>query len=221
MNKVQQGYYRDKKIVREIEARGSLNTEQITAMFFRGSAGLKKCQQRMKKLYDAKRVKRTKINASGSYCYYIGKRSGRLEHLISTNWVYIWLTKQMKSWESLWYWQYEMAYDILRCDAFTGIKNSFTGEVKFYFVELDRSNNTWDKTRKYNQLYETEKYSDSFWVQHAKVFPVILCVTEDKNRLNLIEQSVMEENKHNLRFEVRLLDDLVSEVITCNRQFRS
>lgn len=217
MNKVQRGYYRDKQIVREIEARGALNTEQIAAMFFKGSAALKKCQQRMKKLYDAKRVKRTRINGSGSYCYYIGKKSGRLEHLISINWVYIWFIKRMKSWESLWYWQYEMAYDILRCDAFLGIRNAFTEEIKFYFIELDRSNNTWDKTRKYNQLYETEGYAGSFWVEYTKVFPVILCVTEDKNRLAIIERSVREENKYNLRFEVKLLDDLIKEVIACSR----
>ena len=215
MNKVQQGYCRDNRIVREVEARGALCTEQITAMFFRGSAASTKCQQRMKKLFDAKRVKRTRINPTGSFCYYIEKRSGRLEHLIGINWVYIWLMKRLKSWESLWYWQYEMDYGILRCDAFTGIKNSFTEGVKFYFVELDRSNNTWDKTRKYNQLYESEKYADSFWVQHTKIFPVILCVTEDKNRLPLIQQSVREENKHNLRFEVRLLDDLINEVVSC------
>lgn len=83
------------------------------------------------------------------------------------------------------------------------------------FNELDRSNNTWDKTRKYNLLYETEKYADSFWVEHAKVFPVILCVTEDKNRLAVIEQSVRDENTHGLRFDVRLLKDLIGEVVVC------
>ena len=48
-----------------------------------------------------------------------------------------------------------------------------------------------------------------------KVFPVILCITEDKNRLVLIQQSIREENKHNLRFEIRLLDDLISGVVEC------
>ncbi|NPV45240.1 MAG: hypothetical protein HPY70_14900 [Firmicutes bacterium] len=215
MNKVQRGYYRDKEIVREIEARGALNTEQIACLLFSGSAALTKCQQRMKKLHDAKRVKRTKIDGTGSYCYFTGKKPGQLEHLISTNWVYIWLIKKLKSWESLWYWQYEMVYDILRCDAFAGIRNNFTQEAKFYFIELDRSNNTWDKTVKYNQLYETEKYAGSSWVEHTKVFPIVLCVTENKNRLAVIEQSVRDENKYGLRFEVRLLEDLIKEVVAC------
>lgn len=215
MNKVQKGYNRDSNIVKEVEARGALNTEQITVMFFKGTTALNKCQKRLKKLHDAKRLKRTRINGSGSYCYFTDKKPGRLEHLIGTNWVYIWLIKQMKSWESLWYWQYEMDYGMLRCDAFAGVKNSFTGEIKFYFIELDRSNNTWDKTRKYNLLYETEKYADSFWVEHAKVFPVILCVTENKNRLAVIEQSVRDENTHGLRFDVRLLKDLIGEVVVC------
>lgn len=213
MNLVQQGYSRDKRILQEIEERGSLTTEQIAVSMFNGSQALRKCQQRMKKLTDAKRVKRTKVNATGSYVYYVDKKSGRLEHLISTNWVYIWLKIKLSKWESMWYWQYEMVYPNLRCDGFSGIKNSFTNRIRFYFVELDRSNNAWDKTVKYNTLYESEGYAGSFWVQHAKVFPTVLCVTESENRKVLIEKSVKEENINNLNFKVMLLDDLIQEVM--------
>lgn len=216
LNLVQKGYLRDRKIVQEIEARGALNTKQVATLFFKGKSALKKCQQRLKKLYDNKRVKRTKINGSGSYCYYVKKCSRQLEHLISLNWVYIWIIKKLKSWEKLWYWQYEMDYGILRCDAFVGIENSFTKEIKFSFIELDRSNNNWDKTRKYNKLYGTNKYINNFWVEYATVFPTIFCVVENKNRLKTIQKSVQTENKYNLRFKLMSLDNIIKEVMLCS-----
>ena len=219
MNLVQQGYSRDKRILQEIEDRGAMLTEQVAMSMFRGTEALKKCQQRLKKLADKKRVKRSKIDAS--YVYYVDKKSGRLEHLIGTNWVYIWLKAKLSKWESWWYWQYEMVYPNLRCDGFAGIKNTFTNEIKFYFVELDRSNNIWDKTVKYNDLYESGGYEGSFWVPHAKSFPAVLCVTESQSRKDLIEKSIREENKNNLNFKVMLLEDVIREVyVKWKQQYR-
>lgn len=210
MNLVQHGYSRDKRILQEIEERGALSTEQVAVSMFKGKEALKKCQQRLKKLSDNKRVKRVKVN--NGFVYFVDKKPGQMEHLLGINWVYIWLKKTMNKWEQWWYWQYEMVYPNLRCDGFAGIKNTFTGETKFYFVELDRSNNLWDKTVKYNDLYESGGYEGSFWVTHAKVFPTILCVTESASRKALIERSVKEENRNGLNFRVMLLEDVIREV---------
>lgn len=205
-------YQRDKEILLALEKHQALNTDQLKILFF---PSLRRTQQRMARLYELKKVKRCRYAINEPYAYYIDKRSGRLEHLLELNWVYVWLIKTLADWQEIWCFEYEDDYKILRCDAFAGILNKFTNVIKFYFIELDRSNNTWDKTLKYNLLYEGKIYKKANWVEYAEVFPTILCVSDKLKRLELINKSVQTENKHNLNFKVMLLQDLKGEVLRC------
>ncbi|MEW8957832.1 MAG: replication-relaxation family protein [Moorella sp. (in: firmicutes)] len=219
MNNVQKSCYRDNRIVGLVEYCRALNTEQITALIFRDmKAGQRKAQQRLKRLYETKRLKRCRLAPDAPYCYYLDKRNGRIEHLIALNWVYTWLMVTMPSWETPLCWQYEQDYKILQTDAFFGARNHVTNKARFLFVELDRDNNPWDKIAKYNRLYETEGYRGSWWVEYTDKFPAVLCVTESENRMARIKALIEKENVNGLRFEVKLLDSLIKEVKeTCRK----
>lgn len=208
MNNVKKGYLRDRELLEELERCKALNTYQITSLIFEGKSGLRKAQQRLKKLHDNKKVRRTRVSLDEPFTYYIHNATGRFEHLIALNWVYVWLLRRLANWESLWCWDYEPSYGFIRPDAFFGVRNSVLNEVRFTFVEMDLSNNVWDKTEKYNRLYSEGRYQDNYWVKYAKAFPAILCVTDRLPRLKLIEKSIQEENKNGLNFKVVLLDDI-------------
>ncbi len=189
-----------------------MTTKQIAVLHFDIASGYDKANQRLKKLYDAKLLKRCRTVTDQSYCYYIGQKSGRLEHLLSLNWVLIHTLKVSKSWQTLYRWEYEKDYKFLRADAFFGLSNKFSDKVDYSFIELDRSENTFDKITKYNRLYESSAWEGENWVKTTDKFPSILCVCEDEKRCGMIADLIEKENKNNLHFKVCYLGDLIREV---------
>ena len=214
MNTRQKGCYRDKAILEAIEVRKALNTDQITALLFRDIAqGRRKAQERLLKLYKGGRVKRCRTALTEPFCYFVGKKNGRLEHLLALNWVYVWFTAGLKAWEQMHCFSYEANYKLLQTDAFAAVKNTVTGKFRFYFVELDRSQNDFDKVRKYNQLYQDDGYTGRWWSELTDRFPTVLVVTNSTKRAAHIRQRVEKENTSGLEFKVMLLDEIKEGLI--------
>ena len=201
------GLRRDSKIIETIEKVIALTAEQVRVMFFPYEQGLRKAQERLRKLYKSKKLNRTKLE-DNSYVYYIGKKRGDFEHLVGTNWFYVWFISRKCWWEEIERWDLEQDYGILRCDGFMAVKNTVTEEHNFYFVEYDRSNNKFDKVRKYVEFYEQEKYEGFWWVEYTKKFPVINIITTDEQRLQVIQDDIKEENTAGLRFKTCLVDEM-------------
>ncbi|WP_051534132.1 replication-relaxation family protein [Desulfitibacter alkalitolerans] len=212
------GYLRDRRILEAINKHGVLDTDQIEVLFFNGIKNSKRiAQKRLLKLYETKKIKRGRDIPGAPFYYYSGKKSDQLDHLLSVNWVYIWTMANLRSWEQLLSFEYEQDYRILRCDCFVGISNAVTKENKFYFVEVDLGSNPFDKVSKYNNLYQSGEYSGAWWVPKTNRFPAILVVTNSKNRKTNIEELIKKENTNNLEFNVKLLEDIKSEVGGWNR----
>ena len=209
MNTRQKGCYRDKAILEAIETRKALDTDQVAALLFRDMKhGRRKAQERLLKLFKGGRVKRCRTALTEPYCYFTGKKNGRLEHLLALNWVYVWFMAGLKAWEQIHCFSYEANYKLLQADAFVGIKNTVTGKFKFYFVELDRSQNDFDKVRKYNQLYQDGGYTDRWWAGLTDRFPAVLVVTTSAKRAVGIQERVKKENPAGLEFKVMLLSEI-------------
>lgn len=214
MNKVEIGCCRDNLIAETVENCRALDANQIACLLFRElPTGQNKAQQRLKKLFDAKRLKRVRYAVNAPYVYYTERLHGRLEHLIAVNWCYVWARTQKRAWERLQAFEREPDYGVLQADALIVYRNTADATAnRLYFVEVDLSDNAWDKTVKYNQMFATKGYKGQWWTSMTKKFPTVLCVTTTAARARLIEKSIAEENTNGLRFEVRLLDDLRKEV---------
>lgn len=219
MNNHKKGCQRDRAILYAIEKHGALDTDQISVLFFEGKNRRRLAQRRMQKLHEQKKVKRNRASLSEPFYYYTGNKSGRMEHLISLNWFFVYSTKiNIKQWEQLQWFEYEQDYKVLRSDALLGIKNNVTGKSLFSFVEMDiaESGNEFDKVRKYNTLYETESYTGAWWVNLAERFPKVVIVTTNSNRLKVIERKIEQENTNNLEFKVLLLNQIKGECLNEN-----
>ena len=209
MNLVQKGYCRDKEIIRAIEEHRALDANQITQLFFSNlKYGKRKAQGRLAKMAENKQLKRCRYALNEPYVYYMDKKSGQLDHLVATNWVYVWLTGKLQTWETLYHWSYEVDLGIIRPDAFCGVKNTITGAISWWFVELDRSENKFDKVSKYNKYYSERLYQGQWWAKQTKAFPRILVVTDSASRYKTIKELVEEDNTHGLRFDVMMLDSI-------------
>lgn len=148
----------------------------------------------------------------------MGARHGRLEHLLSLNWVYVWLSAGLKPWEQIHCFEYEVNFKILQADALCAIKNTVTGKFKFFFVELDRSSNDFDKVLKYNELYGSEGYAGHWWAELANRFPPILIVTTSTRRAAHIRERIKKENTNGLEFRVMLIDEIKEGLINENNR---
>jgi hypothetical protein len=215
LNAVQQGLRRDREIIDTVEQCKALDTMQIASLLFCDiKTGSRKAQERLQKLHEAKRLKRCRLSVNEPYAYYLGRQHGRIEHLIGVNWVRVWLISTLKTWERFVTFEYEQDYKTLQCDAFYAVANTMTGEHRFCFVEIDRTeSNKFDKIAKYNELYHTGGYMGSWWMPMTKRFPSILIVTTSETRAKAIKQLIVKENKFGLMFTVRLLDDIKQEAI--------
>ena len=209
MNNHQKGYRRVREIVEAVERCGVLDAEQIERLIYPGvKSGKRQAQRKLKKLYEAKRLKRDRLAIDEPYHYYTAKMQ-QTKHRLATNWIYLWMLNNLKNWETLHSFEYEPDYKILRADALASVKNKVTGKFLFYFVEADLSTgNPFDKVKKYNDLYASERYAGSWWVKIADRFPAVIVATESESRLRTIQRAVDEENVHGLEFRVYLLDHL-------------
>lgn len=214
MNLVQRGYSRDRQIIEMVEQCGVLSADQIAVMLFGDlRTGQRKCQQRLKRLADAKHLHRGRMAVHLSYIYSIDRPPAQAAHRLELNWALIWLMRGLQSWERMVSWEYEPDYGFVRPDLLFVAENTVTKQYRCVYVELDRSpRNRWDKTSKYNRLYAEEAYRGSWWVERASKFPGVLVVTVQESRARAIRSSVQVENEHGLRFDVRLLDNLRREV---------
>lgn len=214
MSLVQQGYSRDKRIVELVEQCGALSTGQVAVMLFGDMrSGHRKAQQRLQKLTRRKELKRIRQADSLPYIYFTGRQLDQIDHRVALNWVLVWLIRTMPAWERVAGWEYEPDYGYIRPDLLWVAHNRVTDSYRAVYVELDRSvRNKWDKTAKYNELFERGSYAGEWWVERAKRFPRILVATTTEARASQITRSIERDNKNDLRFDVKLLSELKKEV---------
>ena len=214
LNSRQKGFLRNNEIVNAVTRCGVLDTDQITSLLFSQlQSGRRIAQRRLKALFDRGKLKRARDSIEQPFYYYTGEKPGQPEHKLAVNWVYLWYTLRLESWEELCCFQYEHDYGILRADAFAGVKNKVTSKITFSFIELDiaESGNNFDKVAKYNSLYESGEYLSGWWLKYASGFPSVLVVTTNIKRLRLIQKRIDRENKRDLEFKVCLLDQINGE----------
>ena len=210
MNNHQKGYRRVREIVEAVDRCGVLDAVQIELLIYggRSESNKRQAQRKLQKLHKLRRLNRGRVAVSQPYHYYTGKAPGQPEHRLATNWIYLWMLKNLKNWETLHSFDYEPDYKLLRADALASVKNKVTGKFLFYFIEADLSHNPFDKVKKYNDLYASERYAGSWWVNLADRFPAVIVATESESRLKAIQKAVDEENVHGLEFRAYLLDHL-------------
>lgn len=208
LSNVRKGSLRDREILDAIELCKVMNTEQITELFFRFATGKRKCQARMKSLCDRKMVKKARLSLDTSTIYYQGKFPSQYNHSLALSWVYVWF--QRKQGEKLLSWEIEELKEFsMRVDALCSTKIPMTNEVRWYCVELDKSEsrNNFLKISKYDELYLKEGVANSKLMQrldNALRFPKVVIVTDSIKRGQKIK-SLIAESVTKVKYEVYLL----------------
>lgn len=188
-----------------------LNTDQIQELCFSnlkyGDRSARKALQRLRD--KQKKIYSNRIAFNEPAYHFIDrkyKNHPQIEHILLTNWTYIYLNTHSTKAEIPFYFQHEYAYPTLRADGFLGIDNLILKKKIFYFIESDLSHNTFDKITKYNTLFENvSEWQDSWWVKYTDGFPTILIATYRKK---YVQEKISIENKNRLMFKVYDIDEI-------------
>lgn len=214
MNNYQLCSFRDKQIILALSQCKALNTNQLVTLFFKGKTGLRKCQTRLKFLANnefVQVIERPFFDSPNIYYLKDAPALSAIPHIIMVGWVYVWFCKKYE----VLYWEQEVDFNILQCDAICQVKDK--GEIKWFFIELDRakSHNTFVKPEKYTELYEKEGNTGSELSKRYNLnkFPRIVIVTDSIRRGQNISKIVKDKNRNPcaLGFDLYLFDEIVKE----------
>lgn len=205
--------YRDAQIVSALHTHAVLCTEQIAALLFSAHKySLLICRRRLASLSLHGRVVRKRFAPYASNVYAVESWPKQWEHRLGVNWVYCWLRQTLKPGESLYHWQAPYYSGSIRPDALWAIRSG--QQTQFGLLEVDRGTNSFDKVAQYCAYYKQAEYQTEWWAQQAARFPQVLIATQTQARLNKIRRAIATDNTCKLTFEVVLLDDLRSKVIS-------
>jgi hypothetical protein len=160
---------RDRRILRFIETFGCATTGQLRGLFF-PEVSLRRCQQRLARLVEQKRLARDRDYLSTDFLYFVGKKPKEIEHMLARVDYYISLTRRFKLCE----FTPEYSFSGLRADAYYEVWQN--GDARPYFLEVQLSANF--NQQKYEALYYLGAWKEK-WAE----FPPVV-VLSDK-RINL------------------------------------
>lgn len=136
-------------------------------------------QRRLKRLYDLKMLKRTRID-DGSYIYYL-KKHEQIDHILGVGWCRLWIeNKFLKHGEKLHEWRQEEDYGSIRPDATFVVWDGWNQVYLRYFLEFETGSKLCTKIADYNRFYEQNKWQGYWWNKLNEGFPTILIVGSRK-----------------------------------------
>lgn len=219
MNNYQTSLHRDKQIILILSMVKAVTAIQLTHLLFPGKYGLRKCQDRLKYLSERQLIQcieRPFFHMGNIYFLKKEPSLSAIPHIISVSWIFVWLSKRFE----IEYWEQEVDFGILQCDAICRIKGG-----RWFFIELDRvaSHNPFKKPMQYNELFEKERNVGSKFLQrlgNPDRFPRIVIVTDSVRRGVIIKKIIQENNPHGLGYgidrdkknEIYLFDEIMKEV---------
>ena len=210
MNNHELCYRRDNQILEALQTWKVMDTWILSKLYF---PSLRMAQRRLQRLTEKRRINKFRPSIDSANLYYIGKRPVQIEHKLTTNWIRMYLLKQLKSWESFSAFEYEIDFDYIRPDGLFISKNNVTNKLKCWFVEADLANDPFDKVPKYCKLYKSQGIKKTWWAKYIDHFPHILVATVTTERQKAILKTIERYNSENLSFEVRLISEIKSEVM--------
>lgn len=155
---------RDMKVMSFIEEFKVATTDTIQELFY---PSLRVAQNRLKKLYDNKMIKRERHHFTRQYLYYI-RKTKQLKHDLILSDFY----REMSNILAIAKFKKEFAIANLRSDGLIAYRQDDKNYIAFIEVQIS---NIQADVNKYIKLYESEEYKKYF-----PVFPQVIIISDKK-----------------------------------------
>jgi hypothetical protein len=172
------GRRRRREVIAFLEQFRCATSEQLTALFFRTTAGRKKCQERMRKYQAEGLIKAKRIGKEN--VYYTGQWPQHYEHHMGIVDAYIEIKKELTYHTFEYFREYDLSPEI-RTDLFIVGKNYVTGEPVLIAAEVERATNPIrPKLEKYLRLYLSDAWLNESWAKYGNIslFPKIYVLSQ-------------------------------------------
>ncbi len=134
-------------------------------------------------MYRRGLVNRFRHGPREEYIYHLeDRRSQKWAHWLNVNRFHFSLLRDLRGWQSIVYYDFEVRYPYGQADGFYVIKLTLQNDCLTFFLEEDDGLNKFDKIQKYLAYQQSKKWQGEWWGKDN--FPLILIITFRKEEIS-------------------------------------
>lgn len=165
---------REQNILSMIDQHRYLTRSMVAQKLMPFPSGQAKARQVLSKMHKRELLERFQPGRRHEYVYHADRRSAKWRHWLDLNKFHFGLLQELKSWQKILYWDFEVKYPGGMADGFYIVKTYLQGGVMF-FLEMDDGANKFDKLQKYLAYQQGRAWKKEWWAKES--FPLVLIVT--------------------------------------------
>ncbi len=175
---------RENKILELVDQHKYLERSMIASQLFCFPSGQTKARHVLAKMHQRKLINRYQPGPRSEYIYFNdAKKSAKWRHWLDLNRFHFSLLSDLKQWQRVIYWDFEVRYPYGQADAFYILKLTLDGQGMMFFLEMDDGQNKFDKLQKYISYQKSKAWQREWWGQQGK-FPRVVIVTPRVEEIN-------------------------------------
>ena len=164
------------RVISALEQHRYLERRMLQQKIFRTRAGGRYAREVLRKMYQREIIGRFRSHGRDEYIYHLGKRSQKWRHWLDLNRFHFSLLSDLRSWQRVLYWDFEVRYTGGQSDGFYMLKLSLDGHGLMFYLEMDDGANKFDKVQKYLSYKDSKVWIREWWGEQ-EVFPLVVIVT--------------------------------------------
>ena len=172
----------EESVVDALREHRYLERKMIQSKIFKTKAGGRYARTVLLKMHQREMIGRFREKGSDEYIYHLGRKSQKWSHWLDLNRFHFSLIKELKQWQRIIYWDYEVRYlygvadalYIVRLTLEEGGISDGKGKGVSFFLEMDDGQNKFDKISKYLAYQQSKTWVKEWWGQ---AFPLVVIVT--------------------------------------------
>ena len=199
---------REQRIIDLLKEHRYLERSMIQERFFTFKTGERKSKAVLLRMYQRDMVSRFRCGR-GEYIYHLGKKSQKWGHWLDLNRFHFSLLSDLKQWQKIIYFDFEVRYPYGQADALYVIKLTLDGVALSFFLEMDDGKNKFDKVKNYMNYKTSGMWKSEWWGQS---FPLVAIVTPRTQEIRELVKRVKAEKFFRVIEKRREYKNIIKEV---------
>ena len=163
----------EQKVLSALEEHRYLERGMLQKKIFKTKAGDRYAREVLLRMYQREMISRFRCGRQ-EYIYHLGRKSQKWRHWLDLNHFHFSLLRDLKQWQKVIYWDYEVKYLYGVADALYVLKLTLDNVGLSFFLEMDDGANKFDKIQKYMAYQQSKIWAKEWWGQ---AFPLVVVVT--------------------------------------------
>ena len=183
----------EEKVINTLKEHRYLERRMLQHKIFTNKAGGRYTRDVLLRMYQRELINRFRNHSRDEYIYHLGKKSQKWRHWLDLNRFHFSLLADLRQWQKLIYWDFEVKYPYGQADGFYVIRLTLQKDGLMFFLEMDDGANKFDKIQKYTTYQQSYLWQKEWWGKQ-EIFPLVVIVTpREKEIKELIKRCEAEK----------------------------